>query len=170
MKYLYNFLIRYLLLFIPISLIYFIFSPITIYGSYYLIYFLKPSIIGNIITVNGIPFTFIDACIAAYAYYLIWFLSLTAKDVKIKTRVKLILIGFLLILLMNYFRISLLIYLTVKYGIDAFNIVHMFFWKFLSWFYVALVWIILVKFYRVKSIPLYDDFKYLWKKSLFKKK
>lgn len=169
MKYLYNFLIRYILLFIPLSLIYFIFSPITVYGVYLIIYFLNPDIIGNIMIVNGIAFTFIDACIAAYAYYLIWFLTLTAKDIKLKTRIKCILIGFLLILIMNLLRISLLIFLAVKFGFGAFNAVHLIFWEFLSWVYVALVWIFLIKKFKIKSIPVYDDFKYLFKKSLFKK-
>ncbi len=169
MKEEYNFLIRYLLCFIPIGFYNLFLFPITFYGSYYLLYFLNPKIISDQIIVNGIPFTFIDACIATYAYALIWVLTLTTRDINLKTRIKLVLFGFLLILGMNYFRIVLLIIVTVKFGFGAFNTIHLIFWKFLSWFYVALVWIFLTRFYKIKSIPVYDDFKYLFKKSLFRK-
>ncbi len=169
MKYIYNFLIRYLLLFIPISFFEFFLAPITIYGTYVLLYFLNPKLITNILIIDGIPFTFIDACIAVYAYYLIWFLTLTTKDIKLITRVKMILIGFILILIMNYLRIILLIILTLKVGFVAFNTTHLIFWKFLSWIYVFLVWIILIKLFNIKVMPIYDDLKYLYKRSLFKR-
>ena len=80
-----------------------------------------------------------------------------------------ILTGFVLILGMNYIRIIILGIGTVKYGFDWFNTVHMFMWKIFSWVYVFIIWIILIKTYKIKSIPLYDEFKYLYKKSLFKK-
>ena len=169
MKYLYNFLLRYVLCFIPVIVFEFIFTPITIYGVYFLLKPFNPAVIGNIMTVNGIPFTFIDACIAPYAYYLIFILALSTKDLELKTRIKIIIFGFILVLAMNYFRIALLVGLTVKYGFSVFNSVHLFFWKFLSWFYVTLVWIFLVKLYKIKSIPVYSDFKYLFKQSLFRK-
>ena len=81
MKYVYGLIFRYLLIFIPLSLFYLILTPITIYGVYFLLYPLDPIIVGNILSVNGIPFTFIDACIAIYAYWLLLFLALTTKDV-----------------------------------------------------------------------------------------
>ncbi len=118
--------------------------------------------------VNGITFTFIEACIASYAYYIILFLVLTTKDIKIKKRLYILLIGFLLILGMNYIRITGLIIGIIKFGFDWFNNVHLFIWKVFSWIYVFIVWIILIKIFKIKSIPLYDDFKYLYKKSKWK--
>lgn len=81
-----------------------------------------------------------------------------------------ILIGFGLILGMNYLRIFGMIIGTIHYGFGWFNTVHMIIWKFFSWIYVFIVWIFLIKLFKVKSIPVYDDFKYFYKRSLFKKK
>ena len=115
------------------------------------------------------PFHFIEACIATYAYYLIILLTLLTKEITLKTRIKIILIGSGLILLMNIIRIFILITITMNYGLYWFDIIHLAFWKFLSGIYVALVWILLVKIYKIKSIPIYDDIKYLYERSFLKK-
>jgi len=90
MKYIYNFIIRYFLIFTPLSFLYLVFLPITIYGVFGLLYFWDPVILGDIIIVKGIQFTFIDACIAIGAYWLLLFLTLTTKDIKFITRIKII--------------------------------------------------------------------------------
>ena len=71
--------------------------------------------------------------------------------------------GFAMIFAMNVIRIVLVIYLAINHGLVWFNIIHMFFWKFLSGVYVALVWIILIKIYNINSVPFYDDLKTLYK-------
>ena len=162
-----NFIIRLLLCFIPISAFILIFTPITIYLVYFFFFNFNPVIINNILVINKSSFEFIEACIVPYAYYFLWILCLLTKDIILKTRIKVIIYGFLLIFLMNILRISLLIYLSINYGEYWFNLVHMFFWKFLSGVYVALVWILLVKIYKIKSIPIYDDLKDLYKKIKF---
>lgn len=163
MKYTTSLLIRYILVFLPLGFLYYLLTPITIYLVRFCLYFWNPIVIGNLMVINGIPFTFIDACIAVYAYWLILFLALSVKDLEIIKRLKIIFFGFILILLMNVFRIVLLIFITVDYGFAAFNLIHLFFWKFVSWIYVALLWIIMTKYYNVKSIPVYSDYKYLIK-------
>ena len=75
--------------------------------------------------------------------------------------IKLFFIGSLLILLMNIFRIDILILSSVKFGKVWFDAIHMIFWKFLSTLYVAFVWIFLVKKFKIKTIPIYSDIKYL---------
>lgn len=85
-------------------------------------------------------------------------------------RLKLILIGFVLIFVMNILRLTLMILVSLNFGQDWFNLVHLFFWHFVSGIYIALVWIFLVKYYKIDSIPIYDDIKYLYDKSIFNNK
>ena len=65
-------------------------------------------------------------------------------------------------------RIGLIMVIALDYGFFWFNVVHLFFWKFLSGVYVALVWIFLVKKFKIQNIPVYDDLKTLYNASIFK--
>jgi exosortase/archaeosortase family protein len=170
MKYIPCLITRLALCFVPLSFFYLIFTPLTLYGTYGLLYFYKPIIFGNGFIIKGQIFNLIDACVAGSAYYLIWVLMLLSKDIKSVERIKIVLIGFLLIYLMNIIRVALLIFIAVKFGPNLFEAVHMIFWKFLVGVYVALVWILLVYIFKIKSIPVYSDLKYLYKRSLLKKK
>lgn len=166
MKYLTSLVIRLLLLFIPISLFSLVLTPITVYGSYFILLpFFDVVINNNTLIVNGFPFVIVEACVAAAAYFLLWVLCLLTKDIKLKNRIKLIFYGFLLILGMNLFRIALLITIALKYGFEWFTMVHLLFWYFVLGVYTALVWIFLVHKLKIYSIPIYDDLKFLYKKA-----
>jgi len=169
MKYHQGLIIRLVLLFLPAALLSFILTPLTVYAVKYLLFAYAPVVTDRSLVINNIGFNFVEACIATYAYLFLWYLCLLTKGIKLITRTKIIVYGFLLIFLMNIFRIVLLIILGVDYGFYWFNVVHLFFWKFLSGVYVALVWIFLVKIYNIKGIPVYDDLKTLYKDSLFRK-
>jgi len=110
---------------------------------------------------NGTTLEFVRACIATSAYYLLALLILTTKDIGIKKTIKMFIVGSLLIFMMNVLRITLLTLVVLNYGLDWFNAVHMIFWYVISTFYVFLVWIFLIRIYKVKNIPLYSDFKQL---------
>ncbi|MBI2673204.1 hypothetical protein HYX19_03010 [Candidatus Woesearchaeota archaeon] len=71
--------------------------------------------------------------------------------------------GILLILLLNIIRIDILIFIFLEYGINWFNNLHLFFWKFLSSIAVVLIWIFLCHKFKIKNIPVYSDFKFLMK-------
>ena len=169
MKYYINFIIRLLLCFIPIRIFSFLFTKITVIASYLLLIYHNPAVIGDSILIGSHNFEFVEACIVPYAYYFFWVLCLLTKDIIIKTRIKIIIYGFALIFIMNILRIFIVINLAVVYGDFWFNTVHLFFWKFLSGVYVALVWVIFVFLYKIDSIPIYDDFKELYKRA-FKNK
>ena len=151
---------------------YLIFLPITKFLS-----FIIPNIIDSGVTIvqNSLVigekyFTLIPACIALPAYYLLFFLILTTKDLSFKKSLTLFFTGSFLILLMNVIRIDILILAFSGLGKSWFEYIHLFLWKFVSGVYVALVWIYLIKKYNIKEIPVYSDFKYLYSKSLFKKR
>lgn len=169
MKYAYNAIIRYLLCFIPITIYTLILTPITVYLTALILFYYKPQVSGIIITIRNINFEFIQACIASYAYWLITFLTLTVKDLELKKRIKMILVGFIMIMAMNLIRIVTLVITKLNASVNVYEIIHSIFWKFISWIYVVIVWIFLINYFKVKSIPVYDDLKYLYKKSFMKR-
>jgi exosortase/archaeosortase family protein len=155
-----------IIIFLIPNLILNLFSKPTIYLSYYSLKLLSynPLLIGNDIIINQTTLTFIPACVATSAYYLLIALILLTKDLKLKKIFYTFLIGSLLILIFNILRIDVLAFILMNFSRDLFNTVHLFIWKFLSGIYVGLVWILLIKIFRIKLIPVYSDFKYLIKK------
>ncbi len=116
-----------------------------------------------IIFFNNIIVKFIPVYLAYLAYYLLFFLIITTKDINFKKRIKMFLLGSLFILIINLLRILTLILILNKYGLDLFNKIHIMTWSFIGSILVALTWIFLVKIYNINSIPIYSDLKYLKK-------
>ena len=150
--------------------IYTILLPLTKFISFILLEIIgtSASILGNSIIVGNNSFNLISSCVALPAYYLLLFLILTTKDISLKKSFLVFFSGIFLILIMNVIRIDLLIIAFVKFGKPWFDYIHIFFWKFVSGVYVAIVWIWLTKKNKINSIPIYDDLKYLYSRSLFK--
>lgn len=163
MHYLKGLAIRLALCFVPVSFFSFLFTPLTIYGSYLVLSILfDVSVNGRVLLVNGFPFGIIEACVASIAYYLLWLLVLLTKGITTAVRVKIMFYGSLLIFGMNIFRIWLLIFLAMKYSFHWFNVVHMAFWHFVTGIFVALVWIFLVVHYKIRAVPIYSDLKTIY--------
>ncbi len=173
MRYEDNLLLRVLVILLAILLyqdVYPILLPLTKYLSTILLNLLYDvEIIENSLLVNSQSFSFIPACIALPAYYLLFFLILGTKDLSLKKSAKLSFVGSILILVMNIIRVDILIMAFLEFGKRWFDSVHLFFWKFVSGIYVALVWIFLTKKYKIKTIPFYDDLKYFYSRSIFQK-
>lgn len=169
MKYEHSLVLRILFCFIPLQLYYIIFTPLTVYGSYLLLSFYNPNVIGDTLFINKWTFDIVSACVAGFAYFFLLVLVLLTKDIKFLNKIKMILLGFALIYLFNIIRIAVLILISINLGFGVFDKIHMIFWNLFSGAYVALVWIFLVLIFKIKSIPIYDDIKYLFKKSSFKK-
>ena len=149
---------------IPYEIINFILLKITLYGSYPLLLFnYNPLMINNGFVINNSILKIISACVATSAYYLLFILIISTKDLKLKDSVNLFLIGSFLILLANIIRIDILIYIFLEFGKNLFEKIHIIFWQFLSSIYVALVWIFLTRKFKIKNIPVYSDINYLLK-------
>jgi exosortase/archaeosortase family protein len=176
MKYIKELLVRIviavLLLVIPVNIFYLLFSKVTLFGSLSIFYLLGYPIHvnGYNLSINGQGLEFVPACVATSAYYLLALLVLLTKDIKLKDRFYIFVSGGLLILLMNLIRIDILIYLLVEFGKNWFESVHIIFWHFVSSIYVVAVWIFLTYKFKIKSVPVYSDFKFLLFKSVFRKK
>jgi len=171
-KNLLNLLTRYtILLLAPLNslfIFYFILTPLTLYPVYFLFnLFFETSLIGNIIHVKNIAIELIDACIAGPAYYLLLILNLSVPKIKFKKRIKMIIIAFMTLLIINIIRIFVLGIIYIQEN-AWFNFTHALFWYSLSIIFVILIWFAEVKLFKIKNIPFYSDMKYLYKKSKLK--
>lgn len=163
MRYELSLLMRLIFIFIPVELFEFIFKPLTIYSIYYILsLFTQPKIFEDSILIGNTSLLFSSACIAGVAYFLLMLLIIFTKDLKFINRIYCFLIGSILILAMNIIRIIILTFILINYGTNLFDLVHLFFWSIVSGVYVAFVWIFLVYIFKIKSIPIYDDLKYLY--------
>lgn len=158
-------IIRYSLILL-ISLFYPIFNTIlaipTIGASYFIISLFHPaSILGNILSFNGIQIELIDACIAGLAYLLLIVLNL-AVEMPLKTRIKALSSSILVFWVFNVFRITKLA-LMFSSGSEMFSYLHAFFWYFGSIILVFLIWLITIKIFKIKENPIISDIKFLIK-------
>ncbi len=113
---------------------------------------------------------FVEACVASSAYYLLTLLILMTKDISFKKMLKMFIVGSLLILAMNIFRVVLIIIVLLMFGGSWFDLIHLTFWKLISTLYVFLVWVLLIRWYKVNNIPIYSDVKYLYNEAFTKNK
>lgn len=167
--------VRYLTLvvvaFPSLWIFYFIFTPLTVYPTYFLLnLFFDASLISEAVIMIGqrVPIEIIGACVAGSAYYFLLILNLTTGKIKIKTRVYMILLAFSFFLIINIIRIFLLSLLAVS-GSSFFGITHILFWYLLSTIFVVGIWFAQVKIFKIKEIPFYSDIKFLYKQSRMKK-
>ena len=165
-KYL-SLIIRYLLILLialpNLYIFYAIFTPLTIYPLYFILkIFFDVSLSEATILLNGFQIQIIKACIAGSAYYLLFALNLSTPNINIKQRIKMLCFSFLSLLVLNVIRIFSMI-LLLFYGASFFDATHKFFWYFVSTMLVVLIWFAGVRFFKIRQIPVYSDFNYLYK-------
>jgi exosortase/archaeosortase family protein len=138
-------------------LFYLIFTPLTIYPVYFLIktIFSNAILQDTTIVFNNISIQLVEACIAGSAYFLLFVLNFTTP-MPVKKRIKSLLFSFLLLLIINIFRIFIFSILFAN-RFSLFNLLHMLVWYGLSAIIVFLVWIATIKIYNIKEVPIYTD-------------
>ena len=99
-----------------------------------------------------------------FKYYLLLLLTTLTKDIKLEKRLKIFFYGSLTIFIINIIRIVFLIILLDNKSYNLFKASHNFFWSIIASILVASIWIYLTKKYKIRSIPIYSDLKYLLKK------
>jgi len=167
MKYILRVYFRLILAIIIIAfgfkILYPIISPLTFYASYYSLFFLNPVLTSSTtFAIGEYSLRFVPACAAASAYLLLIVL-ISLVDLRLKKAVKVFLVGSLLIFIANLIRIDILVFIWIKYGSSLFNTLHMFFWRVLASLYVVVLWLLLSKWFKIKDIPIYSDFKRIFK-------
>lgn len=169
-KYFFNLVFRYIsLLVIAIifsfsDIIYNFLLLLTIYPTNFLLNLFFPSIVyGNNILIQSQIISIIPACVAVSAYLLLIILNLTIS-LKPLTRLYSILFSVLCLLIVNILRIvifSLLLLQDFKY----YQEIHMFFWYILSTIFVVGIWFLTAYLFKIKNLPIYEDFKQLINKA-----
>ena len=156
---------RYLVLLIislNFNLIYKILAPITVYLSGLLLdLFYTITIIGDKILIQGKIIEINSACVAGSAYLLLLILNLFVSMNK-KQRFYSLLFSFFLLLIFNILRIFFLSILFVN-DFLFFNLTHKIFWYFLSTIFVVIIWVLMIKIFSIKQIPVYSDIKFMLK-------
>jgi exosortase/archaeosortase family protein len=166
--------LRYLILIIVaipnLWLFYKILTPLTIYPTYFLLnLFFDVSLKGILINFpNNISIEIIRACVAGSAYYLLLILNLSTPSIKFKKRLKLIIISFVSLLIVNILRIVFLSAVFVT-GASWFDVAHKVFWYVGSIIFVLVIWFLEVKYFKIKNIPFYSDLKFIYKNSSIKR-
>ncbi len=142
------------------AIFYAIFTPLTVLLSLYAINLfysaeLMPGT--SIILVKNIMIEIVRSCVAGSAYYLLAILNLLTKGISLIDRIKIFILNALALLLLNITRITILTIVLIEYGKDYFNAIHTIFWVILSTLFVFLIWIITIKAFKIKTIPIYSD-------------
>lgn len=147
-------------------IIYKLLTPLTIHILNTILSIFTDTILrGNTIHLGHVAIEIVPACVAGSAFYLLLLLLLSTADIKPETRTKAITTSFIILFVLNILRILILIPMT---GVSYFETVHWVFWHLVSTVFVVLVWIGIVKMYKITTIPIYSDIKYI--KSLIKTK
>ncbi len=166
-----------LLLGVFISLFYVIFTPLTVYSSYFILskimddVRLVPEVISffnpaTVIFFKGYFARIIPACVAGSAYYLLTILNLGTPMPKSK-RLKSLLFVMLAFLILNVARISIFAFLVPK-GYQYFDFAHELVWYLGSTLMVALIWFANVFIFGLDKVPFYSDLKKIYLEAISK--
>ncbi len=160
-------IIRYALIIGAIFLIplsYTILRPVTTQLSYVLIsIFYDARISWNFIYLHGMSIEIIDACVAGIAYFLLLVLNLSTRLIGTWKRILVFLFTSIISLIVNVLRIFLMSILLLEQS-TWFDPAHMIFWYALSIVFVFLIWILAIRVFRIKEIPVYSDIKAIFRK------
>ncbi len=164
--------LRYFLILIlslgNLAIFYKIFTPLTINFSVYFLSMIDKGtvLLGNIILFKTATIMIVPACIAGSAYFLLTILSLSVSEISITKRLGVLLFTLASFFTLNVARIVLFSNIT---NITLFNMIHLIGWYFLSIGFVILIWFSAVKIFRLKTYPIYTDFKFIFSKTIFNK-
>jgi len=161
-------LLRYTLLLvfgIFLSVFYKLLFYVTVYPVFFVLaVFYDISIKASSIFVANVEIQIVNACVAGSAYYLLLILNLTTP-MAAKKRAKTIIFSLLALLILNILRIILFSALYVE-NFTFFDITHKLVWYVMSIVFVIAIWFATVKIYKIENIPVYSDFKRLYKGKL----
>ena len=159
-------LLRYFILLIlglsNLFLFYYIFTPLTVYPSFWILSLFSNAVLShpNILNINNQIIEIIPACVAGAAYYFLLLLNLTTS-MSLKKRINSLLFIFLTFLAINILRISSFALLYVN-GFSYFDLAHKTTWYFGSTILLILIWLLNIKIFKIKSIPIYTDFNNIY--------
>ncbi len=159
--------LRYVLIIVAIfalPLFYEVLRPVTTFLSYGLMrLFYYAQLSGNFISIQGYSIEIIDACVAGIAYFLLIVLNLSTRLIGPLKRIWLFLFTSVVFLIVNVIRIFLMTVLLVNKS-GWFDTAHLVFWYALSIVFVFLIWVLSIKVFRIREIPVYSDVKAIFRR------
>jgi exosortase/archaeosortase family protein len=139
-------------------IIYFIFTPLTVYSTYAVLELADSTtevLDSTTIFFKGYYIELVEACVGGSAIYLLLILNLaTPMDLTRRWKSLAFVIGTFLYL--NVLRILVFVALLV-YGYQYFDEAHLATWYFGSTIIVVAIWFVNVWLYKIKKIPVYSD-------------
>ena len=155
--------IRYLIVLVlglgNLHLFYKVLTPLTTKTTAFILnLFSQTTTIANVILFRGMTIHIIQSCVAGAAYYLLLILILSTPSINFLKRIYIILFSFVSLFILNVARI---IFLATIVDSAYFAQAHFFFWYIISTVFVVAIWFSAVKIYKIKSIPIYSDIKYV---------
>ena len=157
---------RYLLLlafgFFAMSLFYIVFTPLTVYPSYFLfkIFYNTSFLVKETIYFKNIALYIAPSCVAGAAYFLLTILNFTTP-IPLFKRILSILFSYIAFLLINILRIFLFAVFFVS-AFSLYNLTHLVFWYAISTLIVFFVWLLTIRIFSIEKIPFYSDFRFLY--------
>ena len=163
-KQLTNLFLRYIIILLAglgnLYIFYKIFTPLTIQTLRLILsIFTQTTLTQNILIIPNLSIELIPACIAGSAFYLLFILNLATPDIKLDKRIKILLLTFASLFFLNILRILLLVLINQTV---YFQSLHELFWYVISTIFVIAIWIFTIKKFKIRKIPVYDDFKFLY--------
>lgn len=114
----------------------------------------------NAITYSSKTLVLISSCVAGAAYFLLLLLNI-GTPMHFKKRINSLLFLIISFFLINNIRI---VFFGILFASNYTHIesLHSLTWHFLSVFLVIILWFINIYLFKIKEIPFYSDFKYLY--------
>ena len=137
----------------------FIFTTPTVFLTYKLLsLFHIPQLQQATIIVDFVSLTFIEACIAGSAYFLLTILHLSVPWKSIKMLTLSLLSSYFIFFIINILRIFLLAELFIAHS-PYFALIHKILWYGVSTLVVIAIWFFQVYHCRINSMPFLTDIK-----------
>ena len=154
---------RYFLLLLAgignLYIFYKILTPLTVVAvGAILSLFTEVIVVGNLMLVDGIFIEIVPACVAGAAFYLLFLLIFSTAEVKPRKRFFALVTAVGTLFFLNVIRI---VFLSLIVDKTYFFVIHWVLWHVASTVFVVAVWFFIVRIYKIKSIPVYSDVKYL---------
>ena len=138
-----------------------LFLKLTIYPVNSLLsIFYNSFVYGNKILVENSAIEIIPACVAVSAYLLLAMLNLTTP-IRLRKRLYSLVFSFIALLFLNILRIFFLSLLLMKDYV-YFELLHKIFWYSLSIILVVAIWFLTIYLFKIKEIPVFSDFKFIY--------
>ena len=155
--------VRYCLLLLAgignLYIFYKILTPITVQSAGTILsLFTRTIMVDNLILTKGVIIEIVPACVAGAAFYLLFLLIFSTAEVKPKKRVLALVTAMVILFFLNILRIT---FLTLIVNKVYFSATHWMLWHLASTIFVVAIWFFIVKIYKISSIPIYSDIKYL---------